>query len=1135
MKVELQLLGPVRVAIDGKQHTRFRTQKVLALLIYLAVHGRGEVVLREQLQTLLWPDILPKSAQANLRQTLYALRRLGKAEAESLVLSTRSGIQLNPAIDLVVDGDVLERARHGSVADKVAALKLYRAPFLEGFYIADANPFSEWVLARRAYYQHLYMELAEAAGNNLLAGGRHREAEALAHRQLEINDQHEPAYRLLMTALFLAGRRSEALFQYERCREILERELNVKPSRETQRLRDEIARDEEGAGHVQVPPAQDDQPLSAPESHHSEYVPNNLPARTIPFVGRQQEIAVVSQQLLDDSVKLMTILGPGGNGKSRLAIAVGESLLQSNAGQQRFADGIYFVSLVAVNDPDDLPSVIAAALDLKFVDSARSAFNQLADYLSDKSMLFILDNFEQLAHDSTFLSQIIEQAPQATFLTTSRVRLNLVAEKLFKISGLAERESAAGEENEAVALFLDRARFLRPGYEPDDEALKAIIAICRLVQGMPLAIILAAGWLDTLSPAEIAEEIRRDLDFLESEFGDLPDRQRSIRATFLHSWQMLSELEQQEFARLSVFRSGFTRPAAREVVRASPRILSRLIAKSFIHYDQHQQRYGVHELMRQFAHEMLAQFGDDERIGLAHVDYFLSSLADMKSDLMGWQPHLAAAKIALDYDNYLTAWRTGVRQKRWETVEVAVEALGRFYVVQERRIEGRKEFEAVIRQFRNVMPSGLFLRLLVQLCYLLWYGPHDTKTEYASEAIEIARSVGSLQLELEAEYFLVSAKWNDAPAECRPQLLTIYERALKAGYPFVAAMAAELAGATSFFAGVPQAEVMKLLDHSSELFTQERSVEGVMNIATKVGFVQVARGNGKYQEARTHYERGLRLFDDSGGVFLSNGTSLLRNLATINILEGRIASAELYIERCIEMERKLPPRGFAAAAVNIRGFAEANKVDFERAIASQHQALNILGSRFGNIIRKAKLSLARINLYQGNLSDAATYADESIRSSEVSGDRRLHADALSIRGQIHLAAKEVKMAQRLLTEAAAIQEDLERASRRMEPLAGLAKAAAQLGDRATASAYIDEIWDYLQLHTLDRTNEGFYPYFVQFELLNAWGDSRAPRALQMAHDHLMVRVQSLNSAAERESFWQNMPRHAVIAETMLRG
>jgi predicted ATPase/DNA-binding CsgD family transcriptional regulator len=332
---------------------------------------------------------------------------------------------------------------------------------------------------------------------------------------------------------------------------------------------------------------------------------HNLPSAMTLLIGRERELAEI-QKLLDRDARLISLVGPGGIGKTRLALEVA----RQHVG--RFANGAAFANLAPLRSAEGLVPALSQALRFKPAGGGgerRDARQQLLDYLRDKALLLVLDNFEHLQAGAPLLTDILAAAPQVTLLVTTRERLKLRVEQVYAVPGLAFSDWKTVEEAQeapAARLFVHYGRRVRPGFALREEELEALQQIVRLVAGMPLALILASAWLELLTPSEIASEIARNLDFLAADYRDLPARQRSVRAVFETTWARLEKREQELFAAFSVFRGGFTLEAAREVAGSSLRDLLGLANRSLLARGE-EGRFEVHELLRQFSAEELAR------------------------------------------------------------------------------------------------------------------------------------------------------------------------------------------------------------------------------------------------------------------------------------------------------------------------------------------------------------------------------------------------------------------------------------------------------------------------------------------------------------------------------------------------
>jgi predicted ATPase/transcriptional regulator with XRE-family HTH domain len=394
----------------------------------------------------------------------------------------------------------------------------------------------------------------------------------------------------------------------------------------------------------------------------------NLPVLPTPMIGRQHEVEQLSQLLLDPQCRLLTLVGPGGIGKTRLAIETAAQL------QEVFADGVYFVPLDPVNSTRYLVPVIADAIGFTFSSAGSlEPKTQLFSYLKKKQVLLLTDNLEHLLAEPgiELLSELLAAVPQLKLLVTSRESSELQGEWVFEVGGLPipEIRYANGNlQNTSVELFLQRARRASVEFNATPEDYPAIVRICQLVEGMPLAIELAAAWVRVLSCDEIAKEIEGGLDFLSLSARDLPARHRSMRAVFDHSWKLLTPTEQAVLMGLAVFGGGFRREAAEVVAGATLIVLSSLVTKSFIRRSG-AGRYELHELIRQYA---AGQFSDrpEERTATKerHSSYFLTYFSQADERLRSPAQSETLAELTADIDNFRAAWDWAIVQGEFASI-----------------------------------------------------------------------------------------------------------------------------------------------------------------------------------------------------------------------------------------------------------------------------------------------------------------------------------------------------------------------------------------------------------------------------------------------------------------------------------
>ena len=649
-------------------------------------------------------------------------------------------------------------------------------------------------------------------------------------------------------------------------------------------------------------------PLRTLSSH-----PHNLPPQSTPFVGRASELTGIASRLADPACRLLTLVGPGGIGKTRLA-------LQSAAGQvEAFRHGVYFVPLAPLASADLLIPAIAEALNFTFYQRDNPG-KQLLNYLREKNILLVMDNFEHLTASAGWLSEILVASPQTKILTTSRERLNLREEQIFQVDGMyfpsQHQEEEGLEEFSSVKLFLQSARRTLPGFDLAPEELACVARICRLVQGTPLGIEMAAGWLRSLSCQEIANEIEASLDFLETNLRDVPDRHRSLRAVFDYSWDLLTEAERQTLARLSVFQGAFQREtidAIMDMELGAPKqallsLLGALVDKSLLRRNT-DNTYELHSLMRGYARERLdADPQVAARTRNLHASYFINLLARSEPALHGREQPKAMRQVAACMDDIRAAWLWALSQGQWQKAEAGLDSLYLFFDLRSREEDGMhffREARTLLTHCPGADSERLSLRMDIRfaaVCVAV------SQFEEARPLLETSLAVAH-QMGLPIEVALIhTIMGRIAWIEGDYKKSILYERQALDAYRQLqrtvdVALCLDRLGTSAWSMG-DYVSAHQFLQESLGLLKPDGAPGYLARILDHLGVV--ARDNGNQESALTYFQESQEKLDglDATGqlVFVTN------HLAGIMLMTGHAVQAVAQFEYCIALSREIGHR-----------------------------------------------------------------------------------------------------------------------------------------------------------------------------------------------------------------------------------
>ena len=721
--LEIFSLGGLQILSNGRPVPGLTSKPAQALLVYLAY--QGQEVSRQALAELLWENRPLEQALGNLRITLLRLRKIFPKILE--IQRDRVGLKANEQKWWF---DVQEFQSQFDRGDYVRAVDLYRGEFLRSFSLPGSRAFEDWQFAESECLLNEALFACQQHIRKLCDLNEFDQAISFCRRLLLLDPYHEPGYRQLIRLLAENGQRLAAIQQYQVFCDLLEKEINSEPDPLTVEVYRQILNNtQEGKTGIDV----------EADRQASLFSVSHLPLPAMPMVGRQEELAYITSRLSSPDCRLLTILGPGGIGKTRLALEAAWEQLE------KFIDGVYFISLVGVNTPSRILPAIAQALGFQATPTA-DPDQQLLFSLKRKQLLLVLDNFEQLVQAAIpessapgfpsgnhVVEGLLQNSPGLKLLVTSRIRLNLLEEWRLPLHGLAS-------ESPAVSLFVQFASRLKPDFSLAGQE-KIVQEICDLLAGIPLAIELAAAWVPMFSCTQIAEKILENLDFLTSDLHNLPDRHRSIRALFKYSWGMLNFEEKNTLSRLAIFPSDGAIEQILDVTGTEVRILRNLVEKSLVQVKQ-DGRYALHELVRQYALEKLNAAGDVEETQLRHFQVFLklAEMADTKmrgSEQETWWLRLESESenfdAALDWAFY--------HQTDTRLPANLVIALGWFWRIRSHIYEARRWQEEALRLSGLQREQVAFLLRLAGSTDWL-QGEFDLARQRLSTSLELWKACG---------------------------------------------------------------------------------------------------------------------------------------------------------------------------------------------------------------------------------------------------------------------------------------------------------------------------------------------------------------------------------------------------------
>jgi predicted ATPase/DNA-binding SARP family transcriptional activator len=886
-RITIRLLGSFEVHVDGTPVSGFSYAKVRALLAYLVVEAPGPH-LRTTLATLLWPDQPDSAARANLSQALTTLRNAfgDKQAAEPVLLADAQHVWLNPANELELDSahvgaalDATERHAHRSWRTCVScaeqlrlANELYRGGFLADVAISDSDVFEEWAMLQRESLHQRTLTTLERLAEQAEWRGDYSAAVAYARRLVMLDPLQEGAQRTLMRALALNGELAAALAQYRRLQTLLDAELGTTPEAATTALGTKIR-----AGAVSE--------LAAPPP------PLVLPRPPTPLVGRREELAAVYAQLREGQGHALTVVGAGGIGKTRLAIEVAHAL------HFAFEDGIYFVGLAPLTDATQVADALARTLGVK--ERAQQPIQEaLFEALGPRHLLLILDNFEHVIAAAALVSELLAACPGLSVLVTSRVPLQIRAERQLGLEPLAEAD--------AVELFVQRAR-AAGARSVDATSAEVYDAICRRLDRLPLAIELIAVHAATLTPHELLRQLEQPLQALSQGPRDASIRHRSLRSAIQWSYDLLEAEAQRVFRALGVFVHGCTIAAVEAIVQPEQGALAALstLAQASLIWRRtvtDQTRFFLLQTIHEFAREQLVLRSEAEAARQRHAAYFATFAMAAYVELLRPEASQWRAWIAAETDNLRVAFSYALESGQHRAALEIATGIWRYHQMVGSLREGLERLEAALVYREHVSPELQCDALRAAGVLAANLNDYERARRWYEQGVELAwhlgnpdalqpmlTNFGAALLEqghledarVQLEVSLSLAQRGTRPALAKFPLGYLAELYRRLNEDTQARAAAEeclrinrelqdpegIANATHTLGAVVLAQgdiasARRLGEEALAIHQQLGHLLGIGRVYVLLG--QVASGRGDFAEALAHYRECLRLWRDRG-------------------------------------------------------------------------------------------------------------------------------------------------------------------------------------------------------------------------------------------------------------------------------